>query len=326
MKIVIIGLGSMGKRRIRLIQGLCPEYQIVGIDSKQERIREASEIYKIKCFQSIKEVKEAMQIQCAFVCTSPLSHAAIIKECLLNDWHVFTEINLVSDGYEENMHLADEKKLTLFLSSTPIYRTEMKKITDTLKENAKQVNYIYHVGQYLPDWHPWENFQQFFVQDKRTNGCRELFAIELPWMMKAFGSITKIQVIAGKITNLNIAYKDHYLLLIQHENGTNGVLAVDVVCREAVRRLEIYNEDLYIEWNGTPESLRYKNLITNKMELMADNSEYKNESGYHEFVNEYAYVNEIKEFFEVVMQEKKVQYGFEDDMHILALIDTIEKD
>ncbi len=31
---------------------------------------------------------------------------------------MFTELNLVADGYEDNMKLADEKSLHLFLSST----------------------------------------------------------------------------------------------------------------------------------------------------------------------------------------------------------------
>ena len=35
------------------------------------------------------------------------------------------------------------------------------------------------LGQYLPDWHPWESYKSFFVSNKKTNGCRELFAIEL---------------------------------------------------------------------------------------------------------------------------------------------------
>ena len=37
------------------------------------------------------------------VCTAPLAHAAVIGELLDHDLPVFTELNLVSDGYRENM-------------------------------------------------------------------------------------------------------------------------------------------------------------------------------------------------------------------------------
>ena len=37
MRIVVIGLGSMGKRRVRLILEMYPDHTIYGIDSKEER-------------------------------------------------------------------------------------------------------------------------------------------------------------------------------------------------------------------------------------------------------------------------------------------------
>ena len=37
MKIVVIGLGSMGKRRIRLIKEMYPDYTVVGIDGREDR-------------------------------------------------------------------------------------------------------------------------------------------------------------------------------------------------------------------------------------------------------------------------------------------------
>ena len=177
MNIVVIGLGSMGKRRIRLIKELYPEYSIVGIDGRKDRRDNAAEQFYINTFMSIEELNTT--IDCAFICTSPLSHASIIKECLQRKWHVFTELNLIDAGYTENMQLAKENGCTLFLSSTFFYREEIKYIRSKITPEKKW-NYIYHIGQYLPDWHPWENYNEFFIGDKRTNGCREIMAIELP--------------------------------------------------------------------------------------------------------------------------------------------------
>ena len=68
--------------------------------------RYVNEKFGIKCYDNITEACKAQSIDAAIISTSPLSHAAIIKECLTYNLHVFTEINLVSDGYEENMNLA----------------------------------------------------------------------------------------------------------------------------------------------------------------------------------------------------------------------------
>ncbi len=98
MNNAVIGLGSMGKRRIRLIRELYPDYGIIGIDGREDRRREASEQFHIKCFERLDEAEENMK--CVFVCTSPLSHNSIIHDALCRGCHVFTELNLVIDGYE----------------------------------------------------------------------------------------------------------------------------------------------------------------------------------------------------------------------------------
>ena len=232
MKIVVIGLGSMGKRRIRLIKEMYPEFQIAGIDGREDRRNEAISKHGITCYETITDIKEKMD--CAFVCTSPLSHADIITECLDKGWHVFTEINLVADRYADNIRLAQEKNRILFLSSTFLYREEINYIRSKI-EKEKKWNYIYHVGQYLPTWHPWENYKDFFVGNERTNGCRELMAIEFPWLAETFGEIASVNAVSDKMSDLDIGYSDNYMIQIRHENGNKGVVIVDVVSPVAVR-------------------------------------------------------------------------------------------
>lgn len=323
VNVVVIGLGSMGKRRIRLMKAMKLPVDIIGIDSKQDRCEAVKHEFAIGCYSSLEEAEIHEKIDCAFICTSPLAHADLIHLCLDHGYHVFTEINLVSDRYEENIALAKAKKLTLFLSSTPIYRDEMRKITEEVRTSRSKVSYIYHVGQYLPDWHPWEQYNNFFVGDCRTNGCREIFAIELPWMVRAFGEIESVQVLSNNLTELEIPFQDTYLVQISHANGNKGMFAADVVCRKPVRKLEVYNEDLYIEWEGTPQTLKKQNIEKHCMENMECGT-YHNEPGYSEFVNECAYMNEIQDFFEVV-KGKQPEYTMEMDVQILRLIDEIEQ-
>lgn len=165
----------------------------------------------------------------ALVCTAPLAHAAVIGELLDHDLPVFTELNLVSDGYRENMAKAAAKKLPLFLSSTMLYRRETQYIKQQVAEFGKPVHYIYHIGQYLPDWHPWENYKNFFVGNARTGGVREIFGIDLPWLLDAFGDVESVTVQKDTISDLGLPYPDCVTLLLRHKGGVQGVLAADVV-------------------------------------------------------------------------------------------------
>ena len=324
--VVVIGLGSMGKRRIRLLKKGGYADEVIGVDAREDRRTECNELHGIKTYESIEQaLKENEDVQSAFVCTAPLSHNVIIKECLENNLNVFTELNLVTDGYDDNILLAKEKNKTLFLSSTFLYRDEISYIREKVKSVDRPYNYMYHVGQYLPDWHPWENYKDFFVGNNRTNGCRELLAIELPWICETFGKIKDFYITKDKMTNLKIDYKDNYMINITHSNGNKGLLLVDVVSPVAVRRLEVYSEKFYVSWNGTPESLDMYDESENKLKHVDLGNDIERIENYRAFIIENAYENEIREFFDVVNGKRSQLYGFEKDKKILDLIDKMEE-
>ena len=326
MKVIVIGLGSMGRRRIRLLQEKS-DIEIVGINSNIERAKQVEELHKIRTFSSIKDAVEFVHPSCAFVCTSPLSHAAIIQECLGYKLNVFTEINLVNTLYEENIKLAKDNGCVLFLSSTFLYNEQTSTIIKKTQGKQEGLNYIYHVGQYLPDWHPWESFKDYFIGDKRTNGCREIMAIDFPWLVCAFGEIKDVKCIKSKNTSLNIDYNDNYLIMVEHKTGAKGVFAVDVVSRKATRHFECFGENLHITWDGTPDSL-YEYDIENKENKQLIASEVaEHVEGYAQFVTENPYRQEINAFLRQVENPKnKPDWDFNKDMNLLKIIDKIESE
>ena len=323
--VIVIGLGSMGRRRIGLLQQRNDVSSIIGVDSKPERRKEAEEKCGIVTAESIDEAIEKGSPECAFISTSPLSHAAIITECLEKGLNVFTEINLVSVDYEKNIELAKKQNKVLFLSSTFLYREEISYIASRVKAEEGPQRYIYHVGQYLPDWHPWENYKDFFVGDKRTNGCREIMAIELPWITQTFGKIESIESTHGKLSGLNIGYDDNYFVKINHAGGSTGIFAVDILSRKAVRNLEVYSEDIYLSWDGSPSGIGVFEKETGEYKKVDLQYEAVHKEGYQSTITENAYANEIEEFFAAVYGNKKPAYGFEEDLITLGWIDKIEE-
>lgn len=324
--IVVIGLGSMGKRRIRLLKEISNDIILYGVDKNKERCTQAYNEYGIDTYTELKEVLTYARKKpdAAIISTSPLSHAYIINECLKVNLHVFTELNLSDNKYNENIKIASNKKKVLFLSSTFLYRDEICYIQKEVEKCKSKINYTYHVGQYLPDWHPWENYKNFFVSDKHSNGCREIFAIEFPWIQKIFGKIKNFNVIKSKSSLLDIDYPDTYHIIFCHENGTVGSLQVDIVSRKAVRNLEIYGEDIYLTWNGTPESLKLYNYKTKKDKNISLYNNSEHIDGYSSFVIENAYKNELEVFLEEISGTKAAKYSFEEDIETLKLINKIE--
>ena len=322
MKALIVGLGSMGKRRIRLLKGIDPSIEIIGVDTWDERRAQVEEMGH-RTFASIAEAA-AEKPDVAFVCTAPLSHYAILKELLTYKINSFTELNLVKDGYEELMALAKENDTVLFLSSTMLYRGEINFILDEVKKFDKPVSYIYHIGQYLPDWHPWESYKNFFVGNKRTNGCREILGIEMPWLIEAFGKVTDVYSVSNKVTDLDIDFADRYFVTLTHESGARGVLSVDVVCPKAVRNLEVYGEGMHLFWEGNPKALWKFNNETKEKEFINTYETFEHDSRYSDNIVENAYVDEMQNFLAVVKGTEQPKYSFEKDLYTISIMDKIE--
>lgn len=322
MNVLIVGLGSMGKRRARLIQGLGAGHRLFGVDSAPARQTEAAGL-GITAYGDMDEALAAGRYDAGFVCTAPLSHAAIIGRLLDADLPVFTELNLVADGYQELMDKAEQKGLPLFLSSTMLYRGEPNYICRQVQTFAKPVNYVYHIGQYLPDWHPWESYKDFFVGDARTGGVREIFGIELPWLLTTFGPAQPVCVQQSTLSGLELPYPDTVAVTLRHQNGSVGQMMVDVVSPKAVRSFEVFGDGLHLFWEGSPATLFAYDADTREKQKIDTYGSYEQDPRYSDNIVENAYVDEILNFFAVLDGREQPRWSYAQDLAAIELMDRI---
>lgn len=181
MKILIVGLGSMGKRRARLTKGIDSSIRIAGVDTAESRRVEATDLGLIDAaYPSIAEAVAAEAPDAALVCTAPLTHAAIISELLDNSLPVFTELNLVADGYEENMAKAKEKRraaVSFFHHALPARNSVHQAAGGCIRQAG---------ALYLPYWPvpaglaPVGKLQKLFVGTPAPAACARFLALTCP--------------------------------------------------------------------------------------------------------------------------------------------------
>ena len=325
MRVLVVGLGSMGNRRIRILKRFfSDQVQIIrGADSQSSRRNDCEELHQITCYLSLDEALAKGKYDCAFLCTSPQHHDELALNLLSHGVSVFSEINLINHHHKDILQLLKNSTAKYFLSSTPLYSEDRQYIQKYL-QNEKRLTYQYHVGQYLPDWHPWENYKSFFVGDAQTNGCREIMVIELPWLLSVFGEIESLYVQKKKNTQLELSYPDTYTLCLTHKNGTVGLVCFDVVSRIAVRELTVFNENMYLSWHGTVNSISILDKQEKKMHTVALQAKELHFPEYANFINEVSYVREIQAFFDYLLHSRPPLHDLKKDIQILELADQIE--
>jgi predicted dehydrogenase len=325
MKILIIGLGSMGKRRLRLLKKVNKNLQLAGVEKNIIRKTEVKEEWKIPIFDNLKQALSEWKPQCVFLCTSPEIHLQIMNLLLTHDVHTFSEIDLISYSEPSFLEKIKSSKFVHFLSSTPLFNKQIQFIQNQLSAN-KEYHYRYHIGQHLKDWHPWENYLDFFASQNNTNGCREILAIELPWLINAFGSIIKFEIYKSSLTQLQIQFKDSYQIIVQHSSGSVGSLSVNLATPIAIRYLEIYSENAYISWAGTPDSLKHWDIEQKEIKSTKIYQEVEQRSDYAKMIIENPYEEEINAFFrQIETRVSEFNHSYEKNAVTLKWIDNMEK-
>lgn len=321
MKFLVVGLGSMGKRRIRNLKKLGIN-EIIAFDLRKDRCEEVKTKYNVDTFLEFNEsIKESPNVM--IISTPPDLHMKYANLAIENNMHFFTEASVVKDEMEEVIEKLKNSKLIGLPSCTMRYHPIIKKINELLKNDqlGKVLAFFYHSGQYLPDWHPWEDYRKFYVSKKNTGACREIVPFELIWITSTFGNLKNVIGNKGKISNLDSDIDDIYNIIIELQNGIKGTMTVDVIARAPIRNIKILLEEGVIEADWYKKSIRVFSKNDNW-------TEYNVEDGIAEknyLHGEEPYIEEMKNFLLTIEGKIDYPYTFEEDLQILNILEKIEK-
>ena len=313
----------MGKRRIRnLISIGYSADEIIGIDIKKERRVSIEENFGIKTYEKIEE-NFLKFVDIFIISTPPDAHFESALIGLQNNKHIFIEASVMSRGLYELSSEANKRNLIAFPSCTMRYFDGPKGIKKVIHEGliGKPLFWQYQSGQYLPDWHPWESIEDFYVSNPETGGCREIVPFELGWLEDIFGSFKEVDCRAEKISDLPIGIHDVYLLTLKHDSGVLGQLAVDVLSRVPIRLMRITGVLGTLEWSDNSNTIRIFDLATGvwSEHLLKSKNLEKN------YINsENPYEDEVKNFLNVVARSVPLQYTLEHDIEILKVLEAAE--
>lgn len=322
MKFLVIGLGSMGKRRIRNLTYLRVG-EIIGFDPRADRRAEAADRYGIRMYDNFEAARGA-GAHAWIISTPPDRHIEFARYAAQDGAHFFTEASVLSEGMDGLLDLLQGKRIVAAPSCTMRFHPSVVTIKTLLDKRAvgQVLTFIYHSGQYLPEWHPWEDYRSFYAARRETGGCREIVPFELAWLTWLLGDIRTLSCFRGKLSALDADIDDVYQLILRFGQGTLGHLTVDVVSRVPYRTFRLLGEHGVIEWAWSDKRVRL---------YRADDRGWTEfpeppgivEDGY--LASEDMYIEEMRCFTEAIRGERLYPYTFADDKRILDLLYAAER-
>ncbi len=318
----VIGLGSMGKRRVRCLIGLGKKpTSIWGMDIREDRCKEARDKYGINIIHDEGQL-DFDNIEAVIVSLPPDNHKYGVDIAVKYNKPVFVEASVVLD---ETIAIKNSSNgIFVAPSCTFVFHPmikEIKRIVESM-ELGKVCNFTYHSGQYLPDWHSWECVNDYYVSNRLTGGAREIVPYELTWITDIFGFPEDIKGYFRKTTELGCEIEDSYVCTLDYGSMIGGLM-VDVVSRYPARNLVINFRDGQIQWRWDAERLEIYNAITRTTSYIKQDAQ-AHEAGYSKMIGEQMYIDEIDAFLAGIKRNTDYPNTLEKDIKVLELLNQIE--
>lgn len=322
MKIAIVGLGSMGKRRIRNLTHL-GEVDLVGFDIRDDPVRDvlgmghqAREFTDEESFENFDAV---------VISTSPAHHVSVLEKAIRARKPAFVEASVTLDGLPQLHELAEQSGVLVCPSCTMRFHPAIKEIKNLVRSErlGRATNFVYHCGQYLPDWHPWEDIRDFYVSKKETGAAREIVAFELTWMTDVFGTLNDSCCLYGKTIDLGVDIDDTYSFSARFGIKTIGSVTVDVTSRVATRSLTLNLEKGQLHWDWNKGTIDIEDVELGRSESirfsLADAA-----SGYNKNITESMYLDEMRSFIDAARGMSDFPNSLKDDITVLQMVLKLE--
>ena len=263
MKILFVGLGSIGSRHLRnsvaVLQSRGASFDIFALRTTAHQLAADISSYIQKSYWDISELPNDFDV--AFI-TNPTSlHFSTIQSLKAKATHLFIE-KPIFESLSYNIEKIRPSAGSQYYVACPLRHTRLfqtaQKVCQSL--NVRSIRAI--CSSYLPEWRPNINYRNTYSAQLALGGGVDLDLIhELDYLTALFSFPSKIYSVKGKYSNLEIDCCDTACYLGQYSEKTLE-LHLDYFGRFNRREVEIFTDDDVITVDFTRQEIRYH--IANK--------------------------------------------------------------
>ena len=315
MKILIVGLGSIGQRHLRNLKKINNKIKFLAVRKKfivpiltnsltvNKKHKNIQNVYKIQYFSSLlKALKE--KPDAAFLCTPSKFHINETIQCLTRNCNVFIEKPLGSNNKNlsklKKIYKKKNKLITMMgyqMRFNPIYNFTKKFL------NSGKLGKIIYIrifnGEHISDFHKYEDYKISYAARKSLGGGAILTQIhEIDYFLDLFKNykITILSSSFGKYSNLKLDVEDTFngeFLLKNKKNKFLSNIHLNFYTRPKKRYMEIFAQNGLVKIDFIQKKFEY--FVKEKIFSKKFN-----------FNNNKIFVDEIKFFIKSINQKKKI--------------------
>lgn len=290
--VLVVGCGSIGHRHTRNLRGLGVN-EIIAYDAIPARSERLANEQGVKTVRDLSELKT---VYAAFICAPPSFHVTTALTALELGAHLFIEkpISDTLDGVDRLLERAESLKRSIMVGFNLRFHPCLQHIKAQLEEGVigRALGMRIQFGQYLPDWHPWEDYRKGYSANRELGGGVILDRVhELDYARWFLGEVCEVTCVAGKLSQLEIDTEDFAEVLLKFASGAVAEIHLDYIQRPYASSCQIIGEGGTILWDYGARHVRCFSAPTGTWQ------EWPEPRGFD--INQ-TYADEVRTFLEVL--------------------------
>ena len=253
MKALVVGAGSIGKRHLNNLKTLGVD-GLGAVDVRPDRRAEVTESLGVTAVYESVEEALAESYDAVIVGVPTRYHVEVAQKAIDAGAHVLIE-KPISDSLEQVDHLLEKaatNDLVVMVGYT--YRFWPPLIQAKRAIDAGEIGRVYSAqitfSEYLPDWHPWEDYRSWFMARRDQGGgaiLDESHTIDIArWF---FGDVDGVFCVGGTVSELEIDADDLAEMVLTFRSGVVANVHMDIYGRKHRKTLSVYGEKGNIDWD-----------------------------------------------------------------------------
>jgi len=258
MKVMIAGLGSIGRRHLRHLVALGVSDILLYRTHSSTLPEEELAGYPVET-----ELEAALAQQPdAVVVSNPTSlHLEVAIPAAKRGCHILLEkpVSHSIKGLDLLRQAAAENGARILVGFQFRYHPGLRKAAELVSRQVvgKPVSFTAHWGEYLPGWHPWEDYRTSYSARKDLGGGVILTLTHpLDYLHWIFGPVRALWSYAGQLSDLELDVVDTAVIGLEFANQVVGSLQLNYVQQPPRHQLEIVCTDGTISWDQAENGLR----------------------------------------------------------------------
>lgn len=257
MKFLIVGLGSIGRRHLRHLAALGQKDILLCRTHRSTLPDDELAGYAVET-----DLGAALTHKPdAVIISNPTAlHMDTAIPAARAGCHILLEKPIAQDmrRIPDLQKAVKENNVRVLVGFQFRYHPGLRKMKDILDsgEVGRPISLRAHWGEYLPDWHPWEDYRQSYAARKDLGGGVILTLTHpFDYVRMLFGEVESLWAFKGQTSELEIDVEDTAEIGLKFSKGGTGSLHLDYNQRPPRHQVEVVCTGGTVRWDQAGNGL-----------------------------------------------------------------------